>query len=205
MKEKYIEDIREIKDIMNRTSRFISLSGWSGVSTGIIALAGVYVACEMIFKDGHYLTTDSVVMNGEKRWLLLGIALGTLILSTIAAVFFTAQNTRRKEQRTAWDPATRRLLIHLFLPLLTGGIVCLIFLFRGFIGVLPGFTLVFYGLALINGSKYTFPEIRHLGSIEIVLGLLALAFVPYGLWFWALGFGIVQMVYGIAVQYKYRS
>jgi hypothetical protein len=203
MKKKYLEDLKEIRNIMNQSTRFISLSGLSGVSTGIIGLTGVSIAYWAIFKDQGYLTYQPVDLNSEKLLTLLLIATGTLILSVGSAILFTTQKTKRQNQRI-WDHQTKRLLLSLFIPLLTGGLVCLIFLYNGFIGILIPLTLIFYGLALLNSSKYTLPEIKSLGLIEITTGLIAMLFINYGLLFWAFGFGIMQIVYGAIIQIKYK-
>ena len=203
-KEKYKEDLQEIKDIMNRTTRFISLSGLSGVSTGIIALAGTLSSYQTIFKGHHYLVYTSVELTDGSLKNLLLIAVATLILSIGAAIFFTGRKTKQQKQ-SMWNNQTKELLFNLLIPLITGGLVCLIFLFKGFVGILAPFTLIFYGLALLNASKYTLSEIRNLGLIEILLGLIAFLLIDFGLLFWAFGFGIVQIVYGIRIQIKYKS
>lgn len=200
--KKYIEDLREIKDIMNRTTQFISLSGLSGVSTGITALAGAFIAFKAVFEDQDYLVYHAVELTRDNLNHLLLIAGGTLFLSIASAIFFTRRKTKMQNQ-SIWDIQTKRLLINLSIPLITGGLLCLMFLHKGFVGILPPMTLIFYGLALVNGSKYTLPEIRNLGIIEIVLGLLSFQFIQYGLLFWALGFGIVQIIYGLIIQRKY--
>ena len=204
MKEKYSKDLEEIKDIMSRTTRFVSLSGLSGVSTGITALAGVFLAYFTIFKGQDFLVYNQVVLSQDKLWYLLLIACGTLILSIVNAMFFTSRNTRNQNERV-WDIQTKRLLINLVIPLVTGGLLCLMLLFKGFVGILPPLTLIFYGLALVNGSKYSLPEIRNLGLIEIIIGLIAIQFIEYGLFFWAFGFGAIQIVYGLIVQKKYEK
>jgi hypothetical protein len=203
MDKKYIEDLKEIKDIMNRSTRFISLSGLSGVSTGITALAGVYLAYQTIFKEQDYLTYNAVELSSENVRNLLLIAVATLILSIGAAIFFTTKKLKKKNQ-SVWDQQTKRLLINLSIPLITGGLLCLMLLLKGFVGLLPPITLIFYGLALVNASKYTLPEIRSLGLIEIFLGLIAIQFIEYGLLFWAFGFGAIQIVYGLFIQRKYK-
>lgn len=203
MKEKYIQDIKEIKEIMNRSTRFISLSGLSGVSTGIIALAGVYIAYLAIFKEQDYLVYNAIELKNNNLNLLLLIALGTLILSIGNAIFFTQRKTNRQNE-SVWDKQTKRLLINLSIPLITGGLLCLMLLLNGFVGILPPLTLIFYGLALVNGSKYTLFEIRNLGIIEIIIGLFAFQFIEYSLLFWAFGFGVIQIVYGLIVQKKYK-
>lgn len=204
MKEKYIEDLKEIKDIMNRSSRFISLSGLSGVSAGIMALAGAYFAYQTIFKEQDLLTYGRVELSFEGITHLLLIAIGTLILSAGTAIFFTTRKTKKRNQ-AIWDLHSKRLLINLLIPLITGGLLCLMLLLKGFAGLIPPLTLIFYGLALVNGSKYTLHEIRSLGVIEIVLGLIAVQFIDYGLFIWAFGFGVLHIVYGLFIQWKYKS
>ncbi|WP_304063043.1 hypothetical protein [Pedobacter glucosidilyticus] len=201
MKEKYLEDIKEIKEIMNRSTRFISLSGWSGVSTGLIALAGV-TAYFIIFQKQNWLIEQPVSINATNLLYLLLIAVVTLVLSIGSAIFFTKQKVIKEKQKI-WDQQSKRLLVNLSIPLVTGGLLCLLLLFKGFIGFLPALTLIFYGLALINASKYTLPELRNLGLLEIVLGLIAIQFIAYSLLLWALGFGVIQVIYGLIVQKKY--
>lgn len=202
MKEKYIEDLQDIRQTMSRASRFISLSGLSGISTGIIAIIGALVAYVFIFKEHDYLVDYSVNLPPEHLTNLLLIASGTLILSIGCAIVFTKTKTKR-QYKHVWNQQAQRLLIHLAIPLVTGGLLCLMFLIKGYVGFLCPLTLIFYGLALLNGSKYTIPELRNLGLIEIFLGLLAFQFIAYGLLFWALGFGFIQIVYGMIVQKKY--
>ena len=203
MKNKYIEDIKEIKDIMNRSSRFISLSGLSGISTGIIALAGAYLAHKFIFIGNEYLTFESVSVSSKQFYNLLLIACGTIIVSIGLVIYLTTQKTKKQKQKI-WDQQTKRILLNLSIPLLAGGFVSLMFLFRGFVGIVLPLTLIFYGLALVNVSKYTLNEIRSLGLLEILLGLVALQFINYGLIIWSIGFGIIHIVYGFIIKMKYK-
>jgi len=204
MKEKYIEDLKEIKEMMNRSSRFLSLSGISGVTAGIIALAGAYLADKMVFSQSNLLTFSGAELTDVQLFNLLVIALATMIVSIGLVIFLTTRETKKRGQKI-WDHQTKRILVNLFIPLLTGGIVCLSFLSKGFVGVVIPLTLIFYGLALLNVSKYTVNEIQNLGLIEMVLGLVALQFTEYGLWFWAAGFGLFHIVYGFIVKLKYKS
>ncbi len=201
-KEQYIEDLKDIKDMMNRSSRFISLSGLSGISAGIIALVGAWVAHLMVYKSVLSRGFESITINSNT--VLLGIATVTLVLALIAGIFFTTRKARKNNQ-PLWDAQTKRLLTNLVIPLVAGGTLCLILLSKGLIGLMAPLTLIFYGLALVNASKYTFIEIRSLGIAQIILGLIASYFIGYGLFFWALGFGVLHIVYGIIMQSKYGS
>lgn len=198
-KEKYLNDLSEIRKIMSRSSRFLSLSGLSGVSTGLIAFAGALLAGQLVFSRGNYLLGEAVVINGDEMRDLVLIACGTLLLSVVSALWFTIRKSKRENQRV-WDAQAERLLVSLLIPLITGGLVCVILLRMGYVGFLPAMTLIFYGLALVSGSHYTLSHIRYLGLAEILLGLLALIFIGQSLYIWMLGFGLFQMVYGLLIQ-----
>jgi hypothetical protein len=128
----------------------------------------------------------------------------TLVLSIGIGIYFTTKETKKQNQKI-WDHQTKRLLINLAIPLITGGILCLMLLLRGYVGIVAPLTLIFYGLALVNASKYTLSEIRSLGLAEIVLGLISMQFIGFGLLFWSVGFGVLHIVYGAAMQMRYKS
>jgi hypothetical protein len=132
------------------------------------------------------------------------IAGGTLVVALGTGIFFTTRKTIRQGHKI-WDHQTKRILINLAIPLVTGGIFCLMLLAKGFVGMIAPLTLIFYGLALVNVSKYTVEEMRSLGILEIILGLVAMRAMGWGLLLWALGFGVLHIVYGIILQLKYKS
>ncbi|MEQ8478021.1 hypothetical protein [Fulvivirga sp.] len=202
--QKYIDDLKEIKSIMSRSSRLISLSGLAGVFAGVFALAGAYLAYDTVYADQNYLGYRVAVLTNETITSLLTIAIATLILSISAGVFFTSRRAKKTNEKL-WDHQTKRLLINLFIPLATGGILCLILLSKGYIGIVAPLTLIFYGLALVNASKYTLDEIRSLGLLEIALGLFATYFIGYGLIFWGIGFGVLHIIYGLVMHRRYES
>ncbi|HEX9651909.1 MAG TPA: hypothetical protein VGA21_15215 [Cyclobacteriaceae bacterium] len=203
-KDKYIQDLREIKEIMSRSSRFISLSGLSGVSAGVFALMGAYMAYKTVYTNNDYSTYGQAILTSENLTTLLLIAMVTLVLSIGIGIYFTTKETKKQNQKI-WDHQTKRLLINLAIPLITGGILCLMLLLRGYVGIVAPLTLIFYGLALVNASKYTLSEIRSLGLAEIVLGLISMQFIGFGLLFWSVGFGVLHIVYGAAMQMRYKS
>lgn len=127
---------------MSRSARFISLSGLSGVSTGIAALAGALAAQHFIFRHHDYLIYSAVAMKDKDQLGLIVIAFATLLSSVALAIFFTARKTKRENQ-LVWDVQTKRLLVYLTIPLITGGLLCLMFLDQGLVGILPSLTLIF--------------------------------------------------------------
>jgi hypothetical protein len=202
--EDYLSDIAHIKDMMNRSSRFISLSGMSGVSAGIFALIGAYFAHQTIYSRVVDLGYKQVILVYDRIVLLLIIAVSVLILSLVSGIFFTSRKAKKNGQKL-WDVQTKRLLINLFIPLFVGGALSLTLLFKGYIGLVAPLTLIFYGLGLLNASHFTLSEIRSLGMAQIALGLISLHYIGYGLYFWAIGFGVLHVVYGIIMQIKYKS
>ncbi|HET8858480.1 MAG TPA: hypothetical protein VFM92_00960 [Marivirga sp.] len=202
--EKYLQDIKEIREMMDRSSRFISLSGISGVIAGIIALASAFIAYQYIFLASDYYTLKMVSLTSEGLLDITILAISTLVLTLGSVVMLTRRTSKKKGQKL-WNKQSQRLIINLAIPLFTGGFVCIILMLNGFIGILAPLTLIFYGLALINASNYTLDDIRSLGIAEVILGLTGLYFIEYGLFFWALGFGLLHIVYGIRMHLKYGS
>lgn len=189
--EDYLKDISEIKQLMNRSSRFISLSGLSGIFAGIYAIVGALIAYFFLFPEpGDYLILDS----WQFRWLLIDLG-AVALLSVLTAYLLTTSKAKRNDEKI-WDATTQRLLLNFLIPLVAGGIYILIKLNSQHYGLTGSLMLLFYGLALINASKYTIGNIKYLGYVEVVLGLICAAFPGYGFWFWVLGFGVCHIIYG---------
>ena len=201
-----LETLQDIKRIMERSSRFISLSGWSGISAGICALVGAWVAHSRIERFLHpaygrnYYKSDSGVLL---MYDLVQIAAVTFIAAFVSAFIFTWSRSRRNGT-PLWDPTVQRLAWNTILPMVVGGIVILRTLSLGYYTLVAPGCLIFYGLALVNASKYTLGEIRYLGYGQLILGVINLWVVGSGLYFWAAGFGILHIVYGAIMWWKYE-
>lgn len=189
--------------MMEKSSTFISLSGLSGVFAGCMALIGSVLAYRTLHRSGiSYFSIDGRVFSEDIVLELFLIAMGVLIFSLIGGIFFTVQKSKRKNLKI-WNKVTRKVLIHLAIPLFAGGVFILAMLQQGILGFVAPATLVFYGLALVNASKFTYGDIRWLGYFEIVLGLISAFFIGYGLIFWAIGFGVLHIIYGTLMFNKY--
>ncbi|MCH2083863.1 MAG: hypothetical protein MK226_15820 [Saprospiraceae bacterium] len=209
-KQHHLNTLSEIRSLMERSSRFISLSGLSGVVAGTIALLGAIVA---------YIYLEIIPFDQERiyyveaplatKWGLNFIqfffldALAVLLTALSAGIFFTTRKAKQQGLKV-WDATSKRLLINLLIPLITGGVFCLALLYHRLLGFVAPTTLIFYGLALVNASKFTLNDIRYLGISEIILGLIALFYLGYGLEFWAIGFGILHIFYGAIMYFKYE-
>ncbi len=204
-KQDYIQDIAEMRSMMERSSKFLSLSGLAGIMAGIYALLGAYIAYKFFYfnpEESEYSTIQSGNLSADLLKVIL-LALIILILAIGTAIFLSYKKANKRGEKL-WNPTARRLLINMSVPLITGGLLILILISKGLIGFIAPFTLIFYGLALYNASKFTYEEVRSLGLIEIGLGLISSYFVGYGLIFWALGFGVFHIFYGIYMHYKYE-
>ncbi|ELR72817.1 hypothetical protein C900_00778 [Fulvivirga imtechensis AK7] len=201
----YIEDISQIRNIMERSSRFMSLSGVSGILAGVYALIGAYIAYKIFyFSDELIYKSISESMLSSNVFKLIILACVILILAIGTAIWFSYLKAKKNNHKI-WDATARRMVVNLFIPLVTGGIFILILFSKGVIGLIAPVTLIFYGLALINASKYTYTDIRYLGFCEIALGLASSYFIGYGLVFWAIGFGVMHIVYGSIMYFKYEK
>ncbi|MEP5340515.1 MAG: hypothetical protein ABJL44_02890 [Algibacter sp.] len=197
----YLKDISEIKDLMNKSSRFMSLSGLSGILAGIYALIGAFFAKtkydEFISSGGrNYEYCSTINLD------LIAIALTVIALAMVTGIVLTYKKAKKSEQ-SMWDTSSKRLLFNFFAPLLAGGLFCLSLIQYQVYGLVAPATLVFYGLACLNASKYTVGDVRYLGISNIILGLISTQFIGYGLYFWALGFGGLHIFYGALMHFKY--
>lgn len=201
----YIQDITEIRSMMERSSKFLSLAGWAGIMAGLYALAGAWIAYKIFYFNPDEIIYDNLSTGTASSgvWKVIILALSILVLTLVTAIILSRNKALKKSEKL-WNFTSRRLLINLSVPLAAGGLLILVLISKGFIGFIAPFTLIFYGLALYNAGRFTYSEIQTLGLIEISLGLISSYFVGYGLLFWALGFGVLHIIYGIYIHYKYE-
>jgi len=194
----YLKDITEIKNLMNKSSRFISLSGLSGILAGIYALIGSAVAYWMVMKYSN----GTLILDGYIFKIVMIDLFLVAFLSIITGIFLTTRKAKKHGEKI-WDGTSRRLVINFLIPLIAGGLYILIILGQQKYGQTGALMLIFYGLALINASKYSIGDIRYLGFIQIILGVICALFPGYGFWLWVLGFGIMHIIYGTWMHFKY--
>lgn len=201
MSEKdYLKDISDIKNLMSRSSRFISLSGLSGIMAGIYALIGGAVAYWLVTNsDREYLILDGYIF----RLIMLDLFL-IAFFSIVTAIYLTTKKAKKNGEKV-WDTSSRRLILNFLIPLVAGGIYILIILNQQKYGQTGALMLIFYGLALINASKYTISNVRYLGITEIILGLICALFPGYGFWLWILGFGVMHIIYGSLIYVEEKK
>ncbi len=203
-----LKDISHIRNMMERSSKFISLSGLSGVIIGVAALAGAAMAKYKLsdeYTSGEVQTIwNSYFLQNLNNYsfyildavIVFIVAIGAGIIPTVARA--------KKQKQDIFTPVAFRMFYNLFIPVLVGGVFCLILINYSLFALIAPSMLIFYGLALINASYYTIDDIRYLGYIEIVLGLVNGFYASQGLFFWAFGFGVMHIIYGLYLYYKYE-
>lgn len=206
-----LKELQHIKQMMERSSRFISLSGLSGIAAGICALIGAWLAHDYVMGRRDFIINRSLAERQAadadytiifNTWLFW-IAMGTFIAALVSAFLFTWIKSK-KQGVPLWGTTAKRLLVNVSVPLIVGGIFLFHLVHFGTFGLIAPGCLLFYGLALVNASKYTLDEIRYLGYFEILLGIINLQLVGYGIYFWAMGFGLLHIVYGVYMWWKYE-
>ena len=212
--DEHLENLSEIRSLMERSSRFISLSGLSGVAAGIFAIVGAVAAYYYLGKYEHtaageqayyeYAKTTTGEVNTDFYTFFFTDAIVILLVSVVTVCMLTFRSAKKRGQ-SVWDATAKRLLINMLIPLITGGLFCLVLLYHELTALIAPAMLIFYGLALLNASKYTLDDIRYLGICEIGLGLIASLYVDYGLIFWAVGFGLLHIIYGMVMYNKYEK
>jgi hypothetical protein len=204
MNQKHQEDLMHIRSMMERSSRFISLSGLSGIFAGLAALIGgsyIYMRLRDIGVD--YLTAENRNYDIDLVIEFFIVALLVLFFALTFGIYFTIRKSKTNNL-PIWTSTTKNLLVNLTIPLVVGAVFCLSLIIHHLFAYIAPCTLLFYGLALVNAEKYTFSDIKYLGYLQIILGLISSFYLGKGLLFWIIGFGILHILYGIILFKKYK-
>ena len=205
MEEKDIHsELASIRSLMERSSKFLSLSGLSGVMAGIYALIGAFIGYRIINEKYNSLSiSDSYTDNSLIYHQLILIAALVLLLSVLSGILLSIRQAKKRGENY-WNPVSRRLISSMLIPLFTGGLFIIILFLRLEYDLIASACLIFYGLSLISASQYTFSDVKWLGICQIILGLLAALIPASGLLFWVIGFGLLHIIYGTVMHFKYN-
>lgn len=196
-------ELHSIRALMERSAKFISLSGLSGMLAGVYALIGAGLAYRTVYgTQSLFPYRDRFVNEPGVMWHLAWIALAVLG-AALTTAFLLSRREARKQGQQIWNPASKGLLRAVGFPLVAGGLLILIMIYRGHFGFVAPASLIFYGLALVAGSRYTYSLVEWLGIFQLVLGLLAALFPGFGIIFWSVGFGVLHIVYGAIMHVRY--
>lgn len=199
----YFNDIATIRSMMERSSKFLSLSGWAGVMAGVFALSGAYIAWSLFGFTPPSSLTELHIADGSNLQQVVLLAIVVLVLSVGTAGYLSYKRAIKRGE-SVLNSTSKRLMLHMAAPLVSGGILILILLANGLAAFLAPLTLLFYGLALFSAGQFTYTEVRYLGLFMIVFGFLATMFPLWGLLFWAAGFGLLHIIYGVYIHMKYE-
>jgi hypothetical protein len=196
--QNYIRDIAEIRTMMERSSKFLSLSGWAGILAGVYAIAGGWTA--HTYFD---FNPDQIVYTSPNLGNVILLALVVLTLALVTAVYFSWKKGVKQDEKL-WNATSRRLLVNMAIPLVTGGILIVLMILKGLAGLIAPLSLLFYGLALYNAGNFTIREVKLMGLVQIALGVTGSWFIDYGLILWVAGFGVVHIIYGLYMYFRYE-
>jgi hypothetical protein len=204
----HLKTLTDIRSLMEQSSKFLSLSGLAGIFAGIFALIGAFVAyfyMNIGFLNDRYYELAIIDKRLNINFILFFLTDALIVLGLALSVgfYFTYRNARKKKMYV-WTPATKRFMGQLLIPLVTGGLFCILLVYNHVIYLVAPATLIFYGIALINGSKFTLTDVRYLGISEIILGLIGCFWVGYGLIVWAIGFGLMHIIYGTVMYFRHE-
>lgn len=210
---KHLEQLKDIRNIMEKSTKFISLSGISGVWVGGIALVGMALVFfnyqsyfSLRYAEGGVFNPEDLMATKEYAYFIQFVLLDALFMLffAIGGAFLLSRSKAKKKGLSIWDSTAKRFLVSMLIPLVAGGIFTLALIHRGLFEFAGPATLIFYGLALFNAGRYTLDDIRYLGLFEMALGLLASFLLGYTIIFWAIGFGIMHIIYGLLMYFKYE-
>lgn len=191
-----LNTLSEIRDMMAKSSKVLSLSGTSSIFVGTLALIASYIA--------NCILENATLLQSEKTFALMAEG-GLLLVTCLAIVFFSSKKkASKKSMPFRMDQTTKQMLVHFALPLMVGGALCILLVMKSHYGLTSSLMLVFYGLALYNASSYTYSNSKYLGYSNMALGLMDCATGDHAILFWALGFGVCHIVYGIFFYFKHE-
>lgn len=180
-----MDNLRYIRETMERASAFTGISGWGQVAIGITALIAAFLAKGQPFKTWMAIWTAEAFVS-----LLIG---GWSI---------------DRKARTIGVPLRsgpgRKVAFSLAPPLFAGVLLTILFYRTGLTDYIPGLWLLLYGTGVITGGMFSVPVVPLMGVCFMVLGAAAL-FTPatFATWFMAAGFGLIHIVFGVIIARRY--
>lgn len=202
MKENEVKQtLDDIREMMSKSSRFQAISGWSIIVIGLLAGIASLMAAAVIG------VADVPFFDNLQRYSTLNTPLKIRIAALIALILFTVcllivfvfaiVKSKRHNLPFAFDKRMRQMLLDFFIPLIAGGLFSMAMVMQQHYGLTSSIMLMFYGLALINCSHYTYPILRWLGYTELLIGIIDCFTMSHALLFWFLGFSVAHILFGI--------
>jgi hypothetical protein len=184
--DRAMDNLRYIRETMERASSFTAVPGWGQVAIGVTALAATYLAA-------HQPTA--------RGWL--GVWLAEAIIALLIAGWLMDRKARAMGTPLLSGPG-RKVAFSLSPPMVVGVLLTVVLFRSGLTGAIPGMWLLLYGTGVVTGGMFSVSIVPVMGVCFMVLGAGAL-FAPasWGNWLMAAGFGGLHIVFGIIIARKY--
>lgn len=199
-----LKELRDIRTMMERSSRFQTVSGWGILAAGLMAIVAGWVANIIFNGSGTTLYGDTGYIWDHKTQIAVFGSLALVVVCGLTVFLSSMLLARRRNIPFAFDATMRRLLLAFSVPLVAGGVLCLALVLQGHYGLTSSIMLIFYGLALIACHHFTYPALGLLGYAELLLGLADCFVATHALLFWTVGFGVLHVLFGIYLIIKSR-
>jgi hypothetical protein len=184
--ERAMDNLRYIRETMERATAFTGISGWGEVAIGVTALAASALAA---------------VQPTYKAWLAVWIADG--LISLLIAGWSMDRKARAAQMPLVSGPG-RKAVFSLSPPIIAGGLLTIMLFQSGQTNAIPGVWLLLYGTGVITGGMFSVPVVPIMGLCFMILGAAALFAPPsFTNWFMAAGFGGLHIVFGLIISRKY--
>ncbi|MBI3427053.1 MAG: hypothetical protein HY011_29340 [Acidobacteria bacterium] len=181
-----MDNLRFIRETMERATSFTAVPGWGGVFIGMTALAATAVA---------------VQQRTTRAWLLTWLVEALLAL---AVGGWAMQHKARAAESTVLSGPGRKFALSLLPPLLAGALLSVVLYRAHVFFALPGLWLLMYGTGVVTGGAFSVRIVPVMGLCFMALGIVALtAPAAYGNWFMAAGFGGLHIIFGIIIARRY--
>ncbi len=184
--ERAMDNLRYIRETMERASAFTAISGWGNVAIGLTALAAAFLASrQTVFKS----------------WLAFWIT--EAMVSLLIAGWSMDRKARALHMPLLSGPG-RKVAFSLSPPIIAGGLLTIVLYRTGLTNSIPGVWLLLYGTGVVTGGMFSVPVVPIMGLCFMGLGAAAL-FAPaaFADWFMAAGFGGLHIIFGVIVARRY--
>jgi hypothetical protein len=184
--ERAMDNLRFIRETMERASAFTGISGWGQVAIGATALVSVLIAAQQASFQG---------------WLAVWIA--EVVVALLIAGWSMDRKARAAQMPLLSGPG-RKVAFSLSPPIFVGGLLTVVLYQAGLPNAIPGVWLLLYGTGVVTGGMFSVPIVPIMGLCFMGLGAITL-FSPPALnnWFLAAGFGGLHIVFGVIIARRY--
>ena len=180
------DDLRFIRDTMERSAAFTAVSGWGQVLLGTTAIGAAVLANRQTSPFG---------------WLRVWLAEGMLAMA-IALLACTWKANRRG--LPLFSGPARKVALGLAPPLVAGAFLTFLLVRSGLESALPALWLLLYGAGIITGGAFSVPIVPVMGlGFMLIGGLTVLGPASWGNWFLAAGFGGLHIIFGLLIARRH--